>query len=277
MHQNKVDEQYQKLLANTMLNGSFKENRTGIGAYSIFGYQMEIPIKYYFPLLTTKKVNMKAIFYELIWMLRGETNIRYLNDHGVHIWDNWASLDGELGPVYGFQWRHYNGDYYADWFGGVDQISNIVEQIKNNPTSRRMLLTAWNPSQIDDMQLPPCHCFAQFFVNRDKLSCQVYIRSNDVFLGCPFNIAQYSLLTYILAKATDLRPNKLIYTIGDAHLYQNHLEQAREQMLREPYSLPSLTIHKELNSIEDIEEMIFDDISINNYKHHPALKATVAV
>lgn len=251
-------------------NGSLKEDRTGTGTLSVFGYQMRFNLAEGFPLITTKKLHIKSIIYELLWFLKGDTNIQFLNDNGVKIWNEWADDDGNLGPVYGHQWRSWpNGSG-----GHIDQISQLIEQIKSNPGSRRHIVSAWNVADVNDMALPPCHCLFQFYVNEGKLSCQLYQRSADVFLGVPFNIASYALLTHMVAQVCNLEVGEFIHTFGDAHIYLNHRNQIQEQLNRTPYPLPQLTINPE---VKDIFSFQFDDFSINNYQAHPHIKGQVAV
>ncbi|PTY84194.1 thymidylate synthase [Heyndrickxia sporothermodurans] len=233
--------QYLNLCKHVLEHGVKKEDRTGTGTYSIFGYQMRFDLQKGFPLLTTKKLHMKSIIYELLWMLNGDTNVRYLQDNGVRIWNEWADDNGDLGPVYGHQWRSWtaqNGET-------IDQISNVIHQIKTNPDSRRLIVNAWNVAEIDDMALPPCHCFFQFYVADGKLSCQLYQRSADIFLGVPFNIASYALLTMMIAQVCDLEPGEFVHTLGDAHIYTNHIEQVKLQLTREPKDLPKMLINPE--------------------------------
>ena len=263
-------EQYLNMLRNVRTNGVFKNDRTGIGTYSIFGYQMRFDLGQGFPLLTTKKLHLKSIVYELLWFLSGSTNIKYLNDNGVSIWDEWADERGELGPVYGYQWRCWpkpNGD-------SIDQISELIEQIQNDPNSRRLLVCAWNVSDIDKMALPPCHCLFQFYVADGKLSCQLYQRSADVFLGVPFNIASYALLTMMIAQVCRLELGEFVHTFGDAHIYANHLDQADKQLERIPYELPKMTLN---SNVKDLFAFEFDDFILENYKFHPHIPAKVAV
>lgn len=258
--------QYLELLDTILTEGQKKQDRTGTGTLSYFGYQMRFDLNKGFPLLTTKKLHTKSIIYELLWMLRGESNIKYLKDNGVSIWDEWADPNGDLGPVYGKQWRSWNGE--------IDQIADLLQQIKKNPDSRRHIVTAWNPSEIDQMALPPCHLLFQFYVASGKLSCQLYQRSGDVFLGIPFNIASYALLTHMVARVCNLEPGYFVHTIGDAHLYLNHLEQARLQLQREPRNLPRLVLSGNATALEDFK---YEDIKIEDYNPHPHIKADVSV
>ena len=252
-------------------DGVVKDDRTGTGTRSIFGWQMRFALQRGFPLLTTKKLHLRSIIYELLWFLRGDTNIAWLNEHGVSIWNEWADpRTGELGPVYGHQWRSWP----TPEGGTVDQISNLISQIKENPDSRRLIVTAWNPADIERMALPPCHCLFQFYVSEGRLSCQLYQRSADIFLGVPFNIASYALLTMMVAQVCDLAPGEFIHTFGDAHLYANHIEQAREQLSREPRDLPTMRINPEVKSIFDFR---YEDFELTNYHPHPHIKAPVAV
>ncbi|SMO67865.1 thymidylate synthase [Solitalea koreensis] len=262
--------QYQDLMQHVLDHGTEKHDRTGTGTLSVFGYQMRFDLQKGFPLITTKKVHLKSIIHELIWFLKGETNISYLKENGVSIWDEWADENGELGPVYGSQWRSWpkpNGDK-------IDQISNIINQIKSNPDSRRIIVSAWNVSEIENMALPPCHSFFQFYVAEGKLSCQLYQRSADIFLGIPFNIASYALLTMMVAQACDLQAGDFVHTLGDAHLYLNHLEQAKLQLSRHPRPLPSMHINPE---VKNIFEFKFEDFTLTGYDPHPHIKAAVAV
>lgn len=267
-------------------HGTEKGDRTGTGTRSHFGAQLRFDLQEGFPLLTTKKVHMKSITYELFWFLKGDTNVKYLQDNKVRIWNEWSTAEqtarfgrpeGELGPIYGHQWRNYgatkaeDGSYNQD---GVDQITEVIEQIKNNPNSRRLIVSGWNPAEATQVALPPCHTLFQFFVVDGKLSCQLYQRSADLFLGVPFNIASYSLLTHMIAQVCDLEVGEFIWTGGDCHLYQNHIEQVNEQLSREAYELPSLWLNPE---IKDIFDFTFDDIRVENYQSHPAIKAPVAV
>ena len=263
-------QQYLDLMRHVLQHGVERGDRTGTGTLSIFGYQMRFDLQAGFPLLTTKKLHLKSIVYELIWMLRGDTNIRFLNEHGVRIWDEWADSNGELGPVYGAQWRSWNGPDGQV----VDQIAGVVREIKRNPTSRRLVVSAWNPSLVDQMALPPCHTLFQFYVHADRLSCQLYQRSGDIFLGVPFNIASYALLTMMIAQATDLRPGEFVHTFGDAHLYLNHLEQARLQLERQPRPLPQIVLNPAVRSILDFD---YSDVTLTGYEPHPHIQAPVSV
>lgn len=262
--------QYLDLLSHILENGNEKTDRTGTGTKSVFGYQMRFDLQKGFPLLTTKKLHTRSIFHELLWFLKGDTNIKYLHDNKVTIWDEWADENGDLGPVYGKQWRAWQG---AD--GKItDQISQVVNQIKNSPDSRRMLVSAWNVGEVEQMALPPCHIVFQFYVANDKLSCQLYQRSADVFLGVPFNIASYALLTEMLAQVCGLEAGEFIHTLGDAHLYLNHIDQAKLQLSRTPYELPKLRLNPE---VKDIFDFKYEDITIEDYVSHPHIKAEVAV
>jgi len=263
-------QQYQQLLQFILDNGVQKTDRTGIGTISYFGYQMRFNLNDGFPMVTTKKVHFKSIIYELLWFLRGETNIKYLKDHGVSIWDEWADEAGELGPVYGKQWRSWGGANGET----IDQITDTIKQIKNNPDSRRIIVSAWNVAELAEMALMPCHTLFQFYVADRKLSCQLYQRSADVFLGVPFNIASYALLTMMMAQVCDLEPGDFVHTFGDVHIYNNHLEQVRLQLSRKPYSLPTMKLNP---SVKNIFDFSFEDFSLENYQHHPAIKAPVAV
>ena len=262
--------QYLDLLQDILDNGAAKSDRTGTGTRSVFGRQMRFDLGEGFPLLTTKKLHLRSIIFELLWFIRGETNIRYLNDNGVRIWDEWADAEGELGPIYGSQWRSWP----APGGDAIDQLSGVIEQIKSDPDSRRLIVSAWNVAQIPRMALPPCHALFQFYVTGGKLSCQLYQRSADIFLGVPFNIASYSLLTAMMAQVTDLEPGEFVHTFGDVHLYLNHLEQARLQLAREPRALPALNINPAVQSIFDFR---YEDFSLENYDPHPAIKAPVSV
>ena len=272
--------QYLDLVKHVLDNGELKEDRTGTGTKSVFGYQMRFNLDDGFPMVTTKKLHLKSIIYELLWFLKGDTNIKYLQENGVKIWDAWADSKGDLGPVYGFQWRNWNND-------GIDQISNLINDLKNNPSSRRHLISAWNPSVLPDTSksfeanvadgkaaLPPCHAFFQFHVINGKLSCQLYQRSADIFLGVPFNIASYSLLTIMIAQVCDLKVGDFIHTFGDAHIYSNHFEQMKLQLTREPRKLPTLKVNKKIKSIFDFK---FEDFTLEDYNPHPHIKGKVAV
>ncbi len=262
--------QYHEMLNHILQNGVEKSDRTGTGTLSVFGYQMRFNLQEGFPLVTTKKLHIKSIIYELLWFLKGDTNIKYLNDHGVRIWDEWANEHGDLGPVYGKQWRSWETKDGKV----IDQISDVVNQLKNNPDSRRIIVNAWNVGELTDMALSPCHCLFQFWVADGKLSCQLYQRSADSFLGVPFNIASYALLTLMLAQVCGLKPGDFIHTFGDLHLYKNHLDQATLQLSRTPYDLPNLSINP-LNT--DIFGFSYEDFKIENYNFHPHIKAEVAV
>ena len=262
--------QYHDLMERVLKTGVEKRDRTGTGTLSVFGHQMRFDLSEGFPMVTTKKLFLKAIIYELLWFLRGETNVRWLQENGVSIWDEWADEDGELGPVYGSQWRCWpKGDGTT-----IDQIADVVQMIHKNPDSRRLMVTAWNPAEIGEMALPPCHCLFQFYVANGKLSCQLYQRSADIFLGVPFNIASYALLTMMVAQVTGLKPGEFVHTFGDAHLYLNHLDQAREQLSRKPYPLPRMEINP---SVSDIFKFQYEDFRLENYQAHPHIKAAVAV
>ncbi|QPT40845.1 Thymidylate synthase [Oligella ureolytica] len=263
-------DQYEELMRFVFEYGVDKSDRTGTGTRSHFGYQMRFDLQQGFPLVTTKKIHLRSVIYELLWFLRGDSNIRWLQENGVSIWDEWADSEGELGPVYGVQWRSWP----TPDGGSIDQISQLVEQIKNNPDSRRHIVAAWNVANIDEMKLPPCHCLFQFYVADGKLSCQLYQRSADIFLGVPFNIASYALLTHMIAQQCDLEVGEFIWTGGDAHIYSNHFEQVKEQLSREPYPYPKLTILRKPESIFDYR---FEDFEFENYQHHPLIKAPVAV
>ena len=259
--------QYLDVLRDIMENGVDKPNRTGIDTRSVFGRQMHFDLGQGFPLVTTKKVFLKGIIYELLWLLSGNTNIKFLTDHGVKIWNEWADENGNLGPVYGAQWRNFNG-------AGIDQIKDVIERIKTNPNDRRMIVTAWNPCQIDQMALPPCHCFFQFYVAEGKLSCMLYQRSCDMFLGVPFNIASYALLTMMMAQVTGLKPGEFVHTLGDAHIYHNHFDQVREQLSRTPYPLPQMKINP---AVKDIDDFKYEDFELVGYQCHDKLTGAVAV
>ncbi len=262
--------QYLDLLQYILEHGAEKGDRTGTGTKSVFGYQMRFKLREGFPLLTTKKLHMRSIIYELLWFLRGETNVRYLQEHGVRIWNEWAGADGELGPVYGSQWRSWRG---ADGHT-VDQITHVVQQIQTNPNSRRLIVSAWNVAEIERMALPPCHALFQFYVADGALSCQLYQRSADIFLGVPFNIASYALLTLMVAQVCDLQPGDFVHTFGDVHLYLNHIEQAQLQLERTPYPLPQIQINAQVKSLFDFQ---YEDFALLNYQAHPHIKAEVAV
>jgi len=251
-------------------NGARKEDRTGTGTLSVFGHQMRFDLRQGFPLLTTKKLHLRSIIHELLWFLKGDTNVKYLHDNNVTIWDEWAGEDGDLGPIYGYQWRSwptYDGKH-------VDQIQQVIDQIRNNPDSRRIIVSAWNVGEIDKMALPPCHAFFQFYVADGHLSCQLYQRSADIFLGVPFNIASYALLLMMMAQVTGLKPGDFVHTLGDAHLYSNHLEQAREQLTRTPRKLPTMHLNPACTTIE---EFVFEDFELRDYDPLPHIKAAVAV
>mgnify|MGYP000877781277 FL=1 len=262
--------QYLDLLEHVLENGNEKLDRTGIGTKSVFGYQMRFNLNEGFPLVTTKKLHLRSIIHELLWFLQGNTNIKYLHENKVTIWDEWADENGDLGPIYGKQWRRWETKDGKV----IDQISELIEQIKTNPNSRRLLINAWNVGEIDKMALPPCHILFQFYVANNKLSCQLYQRSADIFLGVPFNIASYALLTHMIAQVCGLEVGDFVHTFGDAHLYSNHFEQARLQLSRSPYPLPELKLNKEIKSIFDFK---FEDIEILNYQSHPTIKAPIAV
>ncbi len=263
-------QQYQQLLKHILDTGVYKSDRTGTGTTSCFGYQMRFDLAKGFPLVTTKKVHMKSIIHELLWFLKGETNIAYLKEHGVKIWDEWANENGELGPVYGKQWRSWEGKDGKI----VDQVSELIAQIKKNPDSRRLIISAWNVADLPEMALMPCHTLFQFYVANGKLSCQLYQRSADVFLGVPFNIASYALLTLMIAQVCGLQPGEFIHTFGDVHIYSNHMEQVNLQLSREPFPLPQMKLNPE---VKDIFGFKYEDFSLENYECHPAIKAPVAV
>lgn len=262
--------QYLDLLRHVRENGVRRGDRTGTGTLSVFGYQMRFNLQDGFPLVTTKKVFFKGLTHEMLWFLQGGTNVGYLNEHGIKIWNDWADEHGDLGPVYGKQWRAWETRAGTN----IDQIAQVIESIKTKPDSRRHIVQAWNVAEIEDMALPPCHMFFQFYVAENTLSCSLYVRSNDLFLGAPFNIGQYALLTHMIAQQCDLDVGDLVYTVGDAHIYLNHLEQVEEQLAREPYGLPRLLIKRRPDSIFDYK---FEDFEIINYKHHPGIKAPIAV
>jgi thymidylate synthase len=262
--------QYLDLLDHVLHNGSPKKDRTGTGTIAVFGYQMRFDLGEGFPVLTTKKLHLRSIIHELLWFLSGDTNIRYLNDNGVSIWDEWADEGGDLGHIYGYQWRSWP----APDGGTVDQISNVIKSIKEDPDSRRHIVSAWNVGDLKNMALPPCHVLFQFFVNDGKLSCQLYQRSCDIFLGVPFNIASYALLTMMVAQVTGLKPGEFVHTLGDAHIYNNHLEQVRLQLTREPYPLPTMEINP---SVKDIFNFKFEDFQLANYQSHPHIRGEISV
>jgi len=263
-------QQYLDMMRHVRDNGTFKEDRTGTGTYSVFGHQMRFDLSEGFPLVTTKKLHLRSIIHELLWFLSGDTNIKYLKENGVSIWDEWADENGDLGPVYGYQWRSWptaDGRH-------IDQISQVIDQLKNNPDSRRIIVSGWNVGELENMALPPCHAFFQFYVADGKLSCQLYQRSADTFLGVPFNIASYSLLVHMLAQQCDLEVGDFVWTGGDVHIYSNHLEQVDLQLSREPLPLPKLVIKRKPESLFDYK---FEDFDIEGYEHHPHIKAPVAV
>ncbi len=262
--------QYLELMKDILETGAHKTDRTGTGTYSVFGRQLRFDLSDGFPLVTTKKLHIRSIIIELLWFLKGDTNIKYLHDNGVTIWDEWADENGDLGPVYGHQWRSWPAQDGTT----IDQISKVLYQIKNKPDSRRHIVTAWNPAEVDKMALPPCHALFQFYVADGKLSCQLYQRSADYFLGVPFNIASYALLTHMVAQQCDLMPGEFVWTGGDVHLYTNHIDQARLQLAREPYPLPQLIIKRKPESLFDYQ---FEDFEIINYQSHPSIKAPIAV
>ena len=262
--------QYLELLDHVMKNGTEKRDRTGTGTISVFGYQMRFDLGEGFPLLTTKKLHLKSILYELLWFISGDTNIKYLTDNNVRIWNEWADKDGNLGPVYGYQWRSWPA---ADG-RKIDQLSNVISSIKNSPDSRRHIVCAWNAGEIERMALPPCHILFQFYVADGKLSCQLYQRSCDIFIGVPFNIASYALLTLMVARTTGLKPGEFIHTLGDAHIYLNHIEQAKLQLTREPYKLPVMTINP---GVTDIFKFRYEDFTLSDYIAHPHIKGDISV
>ena len=262
--------QYLDLMRHVRDNGIRREDRTGTGTVSVFGYQMRFDLSEGFPVVTTKKLHLRSIIHELLWFLKGDTNIKYLKDNGVSIWDEWADENGDLGPVYGYQWRSWP----TPDGGTIDQISQLIEQIKNNPDSRRLMVTAWNPADVERMALPPCHCLFQFYVADGKLSCQLYQRSADIFLGVPFNIASYALLTMMVAQVTGLQPGEFVHTFGDAHLYSNHLDQVETQLLRDPLPLPTMKMNPDVKSVFDFK---YEDFELVGYEAHPHIKAPVAV
>ncbi|MRX70904.1 thymidylate synthase [Bacillus lacus] len=262
--------EYLTLCSHVLETGTVKEDRTGTGTISTFGYQMRFNLEDGFPLVTTKKVHLKSIIHELLWFLAGDTNIKYLQDNGVKIWNEWADENGDLGPIYSHQWRSWAA---ADG-SSIDQIADVVQQIKENPNSRRLIVNAWNVGDLPDMALPPCHCFFQFYVSDGKLSCQLYQRSADVFLGVPFNIASYALLTMMIAQVTGLKPGEFIHTFGDVHIYKNHIEQVKLQLQRDPKQLPKMKINSDVSSIFDFK---FEDFVLEGYESHPAIKGAVSV
>ncbi|MEE3447581.1 MAG: thymidylate synthase [Bacteroidales bacterium] len=262
--------QYLDLLQTILDKGTKKHDRTGTGTISYFGYQMRFPLSEGFPLVTTKKVHLKSIIYELLWFLNGDTNVKYLQDNGVRIWNEWADENGELGPVYGYQWRHWRTPQGRE----VDQIKNLIEGLKKNPDSRRHIVSAWNPADVDDMALPPCHTMFQFYVNDNRLSCQLYQRSGDSFLGVPFNIASYALLTMMVAQVCGFELGDFVHTLGDAHIYLNHLEQVKLQLSREPFPLPQMVINP---NVKDIFSFKYEDFEIKNYQCHPTIKGEISV
>lgn len=259
--------QYLELLEKVYKEGVDKPNRTGIDTRSLFGAQMRFDLSKGFPLVTTKKVHLKSVIYELLWLISGDTNIRFLKENDVRIWNEWADENGDLGPVYGAQWRNFNGQ-------GIDQLKDVVHRLRTNPNDRRMIVSAWNPAQIDQMALPPCHAFFQFYVANEKLSCQLYQRSCDMFLGVPFNIASYSLLTMMMAQVAGLEAGEFIHTLGDTHIYHNHFEQVKIQLERTPYTLPTMKINPNVKEIDDFK---YEDFELVNYQCHPTIKGIVAV
>ena len=261
--------QYLDLLDHVLKNGAEKSDRTGTGTLSVFGYQMRFNLEEGFPVVTTKKLHLRSIIYELLWFLQGVTNVKYLQDNGVRIWNEWAREDGSLGPIYGYQWRSWPSDR-----GNIDQVSGVIESIKNNPDSRRHIVSAWNVGEIDKMALPPCHILFQFYVADGRLSCQLYQRSADIFLGVPFNIASYSLLLMMVAQVCGLKPGEFVHTFGDAHIYLNHVEQVKEQLSRKPYPLPDMKINPD---VKDIFAFRYEDFSLENYQAHPHIKGDIAV
>ena len=263
-------QQYLDLMRHVRTHGAERQDRTGTGTRSVFGHQMRFDLADGFPMLTTKRLHLKSIVYELLWFLKGDTNVAYLNENGVTIWDEWADETGDLGPVYGHQWRSWP----TSDGGHIDQISNLIDQIQTNPDSRRLIVSAWNVADVSDMALPPCHCLFQFYVAEGRLSCQLYQRSADIFLGVPFNIASYALLTLMVAQVTGLEAGEFVHTFGDAHLYSNHIEQADEQLHRPPYSLPHMTLNP---AIDDIFGFGFEDFQLEGYRFHPHIPAAVAV
>ncbi|MBP1674290.1 MAG: thyA [Bacteroidetes bacterium] len=262
--------QYLELLDHVLKNGTRKSDRTGTGTISVFGYQMRFNLEEGFPLMTTKKLHLKSILHELLWFISGDTNVKYLNDNGVNIWNEWADKDGNLGPVYGYQWRSWPA---ADG-RKIDQLNNVIASIKKSPDSRRHIVSAWNAGEIDRMALPPCHILFQYYVAEGKLSCQLYQRSCDIFIGIPFNIASYSLLTLMTAQATGLKPGEFIHTLGDAHIYLNHIDQVRLQLTREPFKLPKMTLNPE---VTDITKFRYEDFTLSDYNAHPHIKGDISV
>lgn len=263
-------QQYRELLQHILLNGTHKSDRTGTGTQSCFGYQLRFDLEQGFPLVTTKKVHLKSIIHELLWFLKGDTNIAYLKEHGVRIWDEWADSNGDLGPVYGKQWRSWAGKDGKV----IDQITELIEQIKTNPDSRRLIVSAWNVGELSEMALLPCHNMFQFYVAEGKLSCQLYQRSADVFLGVPFNIASYALLTMMIAQVCELQPGEFVHTFGDVHIYGNHMDQVKLQLSRDPFPLPTMKLNPD---VKDIYSFQFEDFTLENYQCHPAIKAPVAI
>jgi len=262
--------QYKELLKRVLDEGVQKEDRTGTGTISVFGHQMRFDLQEGFPLLTTKKLHLKSIIHELLWFIKGSTNVKYLQDNGVRIWNEWAREDGELGPIYGYQWRSW-----PDYKGGhIDQLQQVIDAIQSNPDSRRHIVSAWNVGQLDEMELPPCHILFQFYVAEGKLSCQLYQRSADIFLGVPFNIASYALLTMMVAQVTGLEPGDFVHTLGDAHIYLNHLDQVKLQLTRAPRHLPTMTINPDVKRIDDFK---YDDFVLSNYDPHPHIKGEISV
>ena len=259
--------QYLDMLRDVLENGVDKMDRTGVGTRSVFGQQMRFDLSKGFPLMTTKKMHLKSIIHELLWFIKGDTNVKYLQDNGVRIWNEWADENGDLGPIYGSQWRNWNGE-------GIDQLAQVVDKLKNNPNDRRMIVSAWNVSKIPEMHLPPCHMMFQFYVANGKLSCMLYQRSCDMFLGVPFNIASYALLTMMLAQVCDLEPGEFVHTLGDTHIYHNHFEQVKEQLRREPLPLPTMKLNPQ---VKDINDFKYEDFTLENYECYGAIKAQVAV
>ena len=262
--------QYIDLLNHILENGNYKQDRTGTGIYSVFGYQVFFDLEKGFPLLTTKKLHLKSIIYELLWFIKGDTNIKYLTDNGVRIWNEWADENGDLGPIYGYQWRSWTNKNGKT----IDQLKDVINQIKTNPDSRRLLVSAWNVGDLDEMRLPPCHILYQFYVHNGELSCQLYQRSADAFLGVPFNIASYALLTMMIAQVCDLEPGEFVHTFGDVHIYSNHKEQVNLQLSRNPFPLPVMKLNPD---VKDIFSFQFEDFTLENYQSHPPIKAPVAV